>query len=117
MTARPSARASSRSSPPQAVERGSARTAISLAFGIALVTASLVFLVHTRSRQVEAGYRIHDLRQQLVTLEHQRTALEVERAALARPSRLAQLARATLGLVPPRVDTTVAGAAGTGEAP
>jgi cell division protein FtsL len=117
MTLRPAPRASSRSAPPSSVDDGNVGLAVAVIVGAAVVTASLVFLVHTKSREIEAGYRIHDLRQQLVALEHQRTSLEVERAALARPTRLAQLARTALGLIPPRIDTTVAGAAGSPESP
>ena len=50
-------------------------------------------------RLLEAGYRVHDLRMRLVTLDQQRAALEVERAALARPQRIAHFARTQLGLV------------------
>jgi cell division protein FtsL len=116
MSARPT-RTAARSSPPAPREDGGAGMALAIVAATVVLTASLVFLVHTKSRQIEAGYRIHDLRQQLVALEHQRTSLEVERAALARPTRLAQLARTALGLIPPRVDTTLAGPAGSSEAP
>jgi cell division protein FtsL len=117
MNLRPAPRATSRSAPPVKADDGNTALAVVLIAGAALVTGSLVLLVHTKSREIEAGYRIHDLRQQLVTLEHQRTSLEVERAALARPSRVAHIARTALGLIPPRIDTTVAGAAGAPEAP
>jgi cell division protein FtsL len=110
MTLRPTPR----STPPAPAPESGLRLALALAAGAVVITASLVFLVHTRSRQIEAGYRIHDLRQELVRLEHVRTSLEVERAALARPSRIAQLARTTLQLVPPRVDTAVAAHASLG---
>jgi cell division protein FtsL len=114
MTQRPT----SRSTPPEAADRGGLRLALALAAGAAVVTSSLVFLVHTKSQQIETGYRIHDLRQELVRLEHQRTSLEVERAALARPSRVALLARTALQLVPPRIDTALGGAvAPSSEAP
>jgi cell division protein FtsL len=96
---------------------GTLPMALAVVVGGSALTASLVFLVHTKSREIEAGYRIHDLRQQLVALEHQRTSLEVERAALARPTRLAQLARSVLGLVPPRLDTTTAATANVRGAP
>jgi len=68
-----------------------------VAFGV--VTAVLVGFVRLKSLQVEAGYRVHDLRMRLVTLDQQRAALEVERAALARPQRIAHFARTQLGLV------------------
>ena len=78
-----------------------------------VVTAALVGFVRIKSAQIEVGYRIHDLRQELVTLEQQRTALEVERTALLRPNRLAHLASTELGLVPPSVDSSVSPAFST----
>ncbi len=89
-----------RSTPPQAAP-SSLAMAVSLVVGVMLLTATLVAFVRLKSAQVEAGYRIHDLRSRLVVLDQQRAALDVERSALARPSRLAQVARTTLGLVPP----------------
>ena len=92
-----------RSTPPVEVPApapSSAALAISLIIAMVLITATLVGFVRLKSAQVEAGYRIHDQRSRLVVLEQQRSALDVERAALARPSRLAQIARTTLGLVP-----------------
>lgn len=86
---------------------GGLLTALALiAVGVALTT-SLVWLVRVRSQAVEAGYRIHALRMQLVQLEQQRAALEVERATLARPTRLAIFARTDLGLVPPDLSAAV----------
>lgn len=117
MNLRPAPRATSRSAPPAKIDDSNVGLAAAVIAAAAIVTGSLVFLVHTKSREIEAGYRIHDLRQQLVSLEHQRTSLEVERAALARPSRVAQIARTGLGLIPPRIDTTIAGAAGSPESP
>ncbi|MBM4283465.1 MAG: hypothetical protein FJ137_22890 [Deltaproteobacteria bacterium] len=116
MSARPT-RTAARASPPGSRDDGSVRMALAIVVATVVVTAGLVFLVHTKSRQIEAGYHIHDLRQQLVSLEHQRASLEVERAALARPTRLAQLARTALGLIPPRIETTIAGFAGSPEDP
>lgn len=72
-----------------------------------LVVGALMGFVRLKSMQTEAGYRIHDLRQRLVTLEQQRLALDVERTALSRPARLAYLARTTLGLVPADVRAAV----------
>ena len=92
------------SSPPMSTMGGRQTAAIIAAF--ALVTLALVGFVRLKSVQVEVGYRVHDLRTRLVVLDQQRAALEVERAALARPHRLAQLARDTLGLVPPDITTT-----------
>ena len=73
--------------------------ALAVVFGFALVTAVLVGFVRLKSLQVETGYRVHDLRMRLVTLDQQRAALEVERAALSRPQRIAHFARTQLGLV------------------
>jgi hypothetical protein len=73
--------------------------ALAVVFGFGLVTAVLVGFVRLKSLQVEAGYRVHDLRMRLVTLDQQRAALEVERAALSRPQRIAHFARTQLGLV------------------
>jgi hypothetical protein len=78
-----------------------------------VVTAALVGLVRVKSAQIEVGYRIHALRQELVTLEQQRTALEVERTALLRPNRLAYLATTELGLVPPDIDTVLRARSGS----
>jgi hypothetical protein len=75
------------------------RKALALVVGFGLVTLVLVGFVRLKSLQVEAGYRVHDLRMRLVTLDQQRAALEVERAALARPQRIAHFARTQLGLV------------------
>jgi cell division protein FtsL len=73
--------------------------ALAFVVAFAVVTAVLVGFVRLKSLQVEAGYRVHDLRMRLVTLDQQRAALEVERAALARPQRIAHFARTQLGLV------------------
>ena len=64
----------------------------------ALIASSLLFLVAVRGEQVRVGYRVHDLRTELVRLKQDRAALEVERASLMRPSRLNEVA-AKLGLV------------------
>jgi cell division protein FtsL len=80
--------------------------ALAFVVAFALVTAVLVGFVRLKSLQVEAGYRVHDLRMRLVTLDQQRAALEVERAVLARPQRIAHFARTQLGLV--HVDATLA---------
>lgn len=89
-----------RSNPPEAAP-SSLTLAVALVVATMMLTATLVAFVRLKSAQVEAGYRIHDLRSRLVVLDQQRAALDVERSALARPSRLAQVARTTLGLVPP----------------
>ncbi len=96
-----------RSTPPSAVGSPVSPTvfAVSLVIAVTMVTGALVGFVRLKSTQIEVGYRIHDLRSRLVTLDQQRAALDVERSALSRPSRLAQIARTTLGLVP--ADTTM----------
>lgn len=71
------------------------------------LTAALVWMVRVKSSAVEVGYRIHEQRTRLVQLEQQRAALEVERTSLLRPTRLAAIARADLGLVPPDVSTSL----------
>jgi cell division protein FtsL len=82
------------------------KKAIALVIATGLVTTAAVAFVRLKSLQVEAGYRVHDLRMRLVALDQQRAALEVERAALARPQRIAHLARTELGLV--HVDAALA---------
>ena len=100
--------ASTSSSPPTTTS--DLRHTVAMVAAFAMVTAALVGFVRLKSLQVEAGYRVHDLRSRLVVLDQQRAALVVERAALARPHRLAQLARTTLSLVPPDVTTTTTAA-------
>lgn len=73
---------------------------LAAALGATLVAASLLVLVGVRVAQVQTGYRVHDLRGELVRLRQERAALDVEKGALLRPARLAQLARTTLDLVP-----------------
>jgi hypothetical protein len=46
------------------------------------------------------GYRVHELESEAVKLKQERAVLDVERASLLRPTRLAELARNSLGLVP-----------------
>ena len=94
----------SRSSPP--MSSGSISLALAFMASTILIVGALMGFVRLKSLQTEAGYRIHDQRQRLVTLEQQRLALEVERTALSRPARLAYLARTTLGLVPADVGAT-----------
>ena len=104
--------ASTTSSPP--TSNADLRQTVAIVAAFAMVTIALIAFVRLKSLQVEAGYRVHDLRSRLVVLDQQRAALEVERAALARPHRLAQLARTTLGLVPPDVSTTTTAASLSG---
>lgn len=91
-----------RSTPPSDVGSPVSPTvfAVSLVIAMTMVTGALVSFVRMKSTQIEVGYRIHDLRSRLVTLDQQRAALDVERSALSRPSRLAHIARTNLGLVP-----------------
>ncbi len=72
-----------------------------------VLTAALLWMVRVKSTAIEVGYRIHGQRTRLVQLEQQRAALEVERTALLRPTRLAAIARTELGLVPPDVTTSL----------
>jgi cell division protein FtsL len=78
---------------------GAARMALAtVAAGI--VVASLLALIALKTSQVQAGYRIHDLRTELQRLRAATDQLEVEYHALTRPARLGKLA-AELHLVPP----------------
>jgi cell division protein FtsL len=60
-----------------------------------------LFLVWVRVAQVDAGYKIHDLRDEELRLRHDKSALTLERASLMRPERLARIAQTELNLVPP----------------
>lgn len=71
------------------------------------MTAALVWMVRVKSQAIEVGYRIQSLRTQVIQLDQQRAALEVEKNALSRPTRLAAIARGTLGLVPPDATTSL----------
>ena len=66
----------------------------------ALVVASLLLLVGVRNAQLQVGYRVHDLQAERTRLRQEKSALDVERATLLRPTRLADLARTTLELGP-----------------
>lgn len=68
----------------------------------ALVTASLIFLVWVKMSQVQLGYDIHRLQNELVKLRQEKSTLEVEVSALRRPERLLRLAAERLDLRPPR---------------
>ncbi len=68
--------------------------------GAGLLAASLLLLVFVRVGQTRAGYDVHDLRSERARLLQERAALEVERASLLRPARLAQWARSEAGLFP-----------------
>lgn len=88
---------------------------LAAALSATLLAASLLLLVGVRVAQVQTGYRVHDLRTELLRLRHERAALDVEKATLLRPSRLAHLARTSLDLVP--VDAARAVPAMTTNAP
>jgi cell division protein FtsL len=67
----------------------------------AIVTAALVVLVNIKSAQVQTGYRVHDLRTELMRLRADKAGLDVEWATLTRPTRIARIARDELDLVAP----------------
>lgn len=71
------------------------------------LTAAFVGMVRVKSQATEVGYRIHALRTELIQLEQQRAALEVEKNSLLRPTRLAEIARRDLGLVAPDLTAAV----------
>ena len=79
---------------------GDLRLVLAVATGAGLLAAGLLFVVTVRTGQIQSGYRVHDLRTQLLRLKEERAMLEVERASLLRPARLAELGRTTLQLVP-----------------
>lgn len=62
---------------------------LAAAVAAALVTTSMVGLVLVRTAAVDSGYRVHDRRAALARLRDERGALELERAMLLRPTRLA----------------------------
>jgi cell division protein FtsL len=89
------------SQPPQgSSSRSDLTLVLAAALAATLVAASLLLLVGVRVAQVQTGYRVHDLRSELVRLKQERAALDVEKGSLLRPARLAQLARTQLDLVP-----------------
>lgn len=91
----------------QAEERGSFPLMLSLVVVAIAVTGALVGMVRVKSQAVEVGYRIQSLRTQVVQLEQQQSALEVEKTTLSRPTRLAAIARTELGMVPPDPTTSL----------
>jgi cell division protein FtsL len=82
------------------VEKSDFATVVTLVTAAAIVVASLLLLVWVRTAQIKVGYRVHDLESEMLKLKQERAALEVERASLLRPARLAELSRTTLGLAP-----------------
>lgn len=84
-------------------QRRDVRALLACITGVALVVASLVFLVLVRMGDIQAGYELYALQKRKVELTQERSALLLELAALKRPDRLARLG-AGLGLVPPRAD-------------
>jgi cell division protein FtsL len=66
----------------------------------AIVVAALLSFVMVKSAQMQAGYRVHDLRMELATLRAQIDSLEVEYGSLSRPARLARIAVEELSLQP-----------------
>ena len=95
--------------PAAASQSGSSPNGLVAALVVATiaVTGALVWMVRVKSQATEVGYRISSLRTELITLEQQRAALEVEKSALMRPTRLVDIARTQLGLVPPDPSTAV----------
>ncbi len=85
---------------PAAAPRGDLGLVLCALCAAGLVVASLLLLVGVRVAQVQTGYRVHDLQSELLHLKKERASLDVERATLLRPARLAKLSRTTLGLVP-----------------
>ncbi len=94
-------------SDPRAAAAGPLALPASLVVVTIVITATLVWMVRVKSQAIEVGYRIQSLRTQVVQLEQQRSALEVEKNALSRPTRLAAIARNELGLVPPDASTSL----------
>jgi hypothetical protein len=92
--------APARAKAPTTSTRSDLALVLAAALAATLLAASLLLLVGVRVAQVQSGYRVHELRSELVRLRQERAALDVEKGALVRPTRLAQLARARLDLVP-----------------
>ncbi len=82
---------------------GQVRLFAALAAGAALLATSLLAVVYVRGQSIREGYAMHDLRAQLMQQRQAHTELELERAQLLRPARLATIAR-DLGLAEPRAD-------------
>jgi hypothetical protein len=85
---------------PARTERSDLGLVAAALIGAGLVAASLLLLVFVRVGQTRAGYDVHDLRAERTRLAQERAALDVERASLLRPARLATWARTEAGLVP-----------------
>ena len=64
---------------------------VAMIVAAAVIVASLLVLVYVRTAQIKVGYRVHDLESAVLKLKQERTALDVERATLLRPARLADI--------------------------
>jgi cell division protein FtsL len=71
---------------------------------MAIVVAVLVAFVSVKNAQMQAGYRVHDLRVEIAALRARTDALAVEYGSLTRPARLARVAVEELQLVPTTVE-------------
>ncbi len=89
------------------MNRTSLHLSVAIIVGAALITATGALYVQQKSAQTAAAYRVQELRSRLIVLEQQQAVLSVEASALARPQRLAHLARTVLELTPPTFDKTV----------
>lgn len=69
--------------------------------GSALVIASLVLWVWIKMTQVQTGYEIHRLQQNLIELRYEHNEILVELSSLNSPERLEQIARDDFGLQHP----------------
>ena len=99
-----------RTRPPQSARapRSDLTVLLAAACAAAIVSTSLVGLVLVRTAAVDAGYRVHDRRAALSRLRDERAALELERAMLLRPARLAEQAE-RLGMAPVEAGRVIAG--------
>ena len=85
---------------PARMERSDLGLVAAAFVGAGLLIGSLSLLVFIRVGQTRAGYQVHDLRAERTRLAQERAALDVERASLLRPTRLATWARSEAGLIP-----------------
>lgn len=105
------------SDPPALSSRNDLALVLTAALAATMLAASLLLLVGVRTAQVQTGYRVHDLRSELIRIRQERASLDVEKAALLRPSRLAELARTQLDLVPVDASRVLGPASSGGLAP
>lgn len=75
-------------------------TLVASIVGASLVLVSALFFVWLRMTEVQSGYEVYRLQRDKVRLRQERSALEVEIAALRRPDRLQKMA-SQFGLIPP----------------